>query len=74
MASILKMIEKMKNQPRGIRYEEAAKVLTHYGYILIRTRGSHRHFRHDSGELITIKEENPLKISYVADILSRIRV
>lgn len=62
----------MKTQPRGIRYEEAVKVLNYFGYILVRTRGSHRHFRNDSGDLITIKYETPLKISYVNDILSRI--
>lgn len=72
MASVESIIEKMKTQPRGIRYSEAAKVLTYFGYILIRKKGSHRHFRNDAGDLITVKEENPLKISYVNDILYRI--
>lgn len=62
----------MKNRPRDIRYEEAAKVLNYFGYILVRKKGSHRHFRNDSGNLITIKEEDPLKISYITDILGRI--
>lgn len=72
MASVEKIIEKMKSQPRGVRYVEAVKVLSHYGYILIRKKGSHRHFRNDAGDLVVIKEENPLKISYIEDILSRI--
>lgn len=72
MAIIEKIIEKMKNQPRGIRYSDAAKVLNYFGYILVRKRGSHRYFRNDAGDLVVIKEENPLKISYVEDILNRI--
>ncbi|OIJ09349.1 hypothetical protein BKP35_16915 [Anaerobacillus arseniciselenatis] len=62
----------MKTQPRGIRYADAAKVLNHFGYILVRKKGSHRHFRNDAGDLIVLKEENPLKISYIEDCLSRI--
>lgn len=72
MASVEKIIEKMKIQPRGIRYVDAAKVLNHFGYILVREKGSHRHFRNDAGELVVLKEESPLKISYIEDILSRI--
>ena len=60
----------MKNQPRGIRLEEAEKVLTAFGYHFKRQRGSHRHYLNDNGDLITLKE--PLKISYVNEILERI--
>ncbi|MFB9278735.1 type II toxin-antitoxin system HicA family toxin [Cohnella cellulosilytica] len=63
----------MKNQPHNIRYPEAAKVLEHYGFELVRQNGSHRHFRTSEGALITIKEEKPtIKRAYVEDILSRI--
>ncbi|WP_407267741.1 type II toxin-antitoxin system HicA family toxin [Radiobacillus sp. PE A8.2] len=72
MTSIYKIISKMKQQPRGISYSDAAKVLVYYGYVLVRKRGSHRYFRNDAGELIMIKEKNPLKISYVNEILERI--
>jgi len=70
MPSVEKLIEKMKNQPRGIRLEEAEKVLTAFGYHFKRQRGSHRHYLNDNGDLITLKE--PLKISYVNEILERI--
>ncbi|MFS0862019.1 type II toxin-antitoxin system HicA family toxin [Fredinandcohnia sp. 179-A 10B2 NHS] len=72
MASVEKIIEKMKTQPRGIRYPDAAKVLNHFGYILVRKKGSHRHFRNDAGDIVVLKEESPLKISYTEDILRRI--
>lgn len=73
MPRIEKLVEKMKNQPHNIRYPEAVKVLEHYGYQLVRTNGSHRHFRNSTGDLITIKEDRPtIKRVYVEDVLSRI--
>ena len=70
MGAVEKIIEKMKNQPRGIRLEEAEKVLAAYGYDFKRQRGSHRHYLNSAGDLITLK--NPLKISYIKEILERI--
>ncbi|MDR1703252.1 MAG: type II toxin-antitoxin system HicA family toxin [Clostridiales bacterium] len=72
MAGVDKIVEKMKTQPKGIRFDEGAKVLEHYGYHHVRTNGSHYHFRNQAGDLTTIKYSNPLKISYVTDILTRI--
>jgi len=68
--SVEKIIEKMKNQPRGIRLAEAEKVLAAYGYHFDRHRGSHRYYINDDGDLIMLKE--PLKISYIAELLERI--
>ncbi|MCL2204151.1 MAG: type II toxin-antitoxin system HicA family toxin [Defluviitaleaceae bacterium] len=72
MPSIAKIIEKMKHQPNGIRYEEAAKVLEYHGYNHVRTKGSHRHFRNANGELTTVQYGNPIDKAYVRDILQRI--
>jgi len=68
--SVEKIIEKMKNQPRGIRLEEAEKVLSAYGYSFARQRGSHRYYINNQGDLIMLKE--PLKISYITELLERI--
>jgi len=72
MAGVDKIIEKMVNQPNGIRMSDAAKVLGAYGYVFSRQKGSHCHFINAKGDVITIKEENPLKAVYVQDILIRI--
>jgi predicted RNA binding protein YcfA (HicA-like mRNA interferase family) len=72
MASVSKIVEKMKNQPNGIRMSEADKVLTANGYKFSRQKGSHCHYINATGDVITIKEDNPLKAAYVKDILSRI--
>lgn len=71
--SIEKIIRKMKQQPNGIRPEDADKVLHAFGYKSVRQKGSHKHYLNEkSGDLITIKQENPLKKAYVVDILKRI--
>ncbi|MDO5574421.1 MAG: type II toxin-antitoxin system HicA family toxin [bacterium] len=73
MASVDKIIDKMKRQPNGIRPEEADKVLQHYGYEPVRQKGSHKQYLNKkTGDVVTIKQENPLKKAYVVDILNRI--
>lgn len=73
MPSVEKIIEKMKRQPNGIRPEEADKVLNAYSYEGVRQKGSHKQYLNkETGDLITIKQETPLKKAYVVDILRRI--
>ena len=68
-----KIIQKMKQQPNGIRFEELKKVLVFYGYTMkSKTGTSHRNFINSKGDVITIKYENPLKAVYVKDVLKRI--
>jgi len=73
MASVKKLVEKMTNQPNGIRFDEAEKVLNYYGYKNVRTKGSHHQFRNGSGDLTTVQYGNPIDKSYVKDILERIQ-
>jgi predicted RNA binding protein YcfA (HicA-like mRNA interferase family) len=73
MASIEKIIQKMKNQPTGISLQEAARVLESKGYHFARQRGSHCHYINDSGDVISIAAKTPaIKRAYVAAILQRI--
>ena len=73
MPNVKKLIEKMKQQPNGMRPEEIDKVLAAYGYIPARQKGSHKHYlNNETGDLITIKQENPLKKAYILDVLNRI--
>lgn len=72
MAGVEKIIEKMKNRPNGIKFSEIVKVLEYHGYIMVRVRGSHHHFRNKDGDVITIPKHNPVKAVYVKDVLRRI--
>lgn len=44
MPTVKKLIDKMKQQPNGIRPEEAEKVLESHGYVPARQKGSHKHY------------------------------
>uniref|UniRef100_UPI004057A971 type II toxin-antitoxin system HicA family toxin n=1 Tax=Acetatifactor sp. TaxID=1872090 RepID=UPI004057A971 len=73
MSSVDKIVEKMKRQPNGIRADEADKVLMAYNYEPVRQKGSHKQYLNKAtGDLVTVKQENPLKKVYVVDILKRI--
>ena len=73
MSKTEKIIEKMRRQPNGIRLEEAEKVLKAYGYELVRQKGSHgQYLNRSTGDVITIKQESPLKKAYIMAIIFRI--
>ncbi|MCL2603077.1 MAG: type II toxin-antitoxin system HicA family toxin [Defluviitaleaceae bacterium] len=73
MASVTKIVDKMKRQPNGIRMEEADTVLTHSGYRFDRQKGSHRQYINNNGDVLTIVERKPtIKSFYVKEILNRI--
>ncbi|GHU85596.1 hypothetical protein FACS1894198_3740 [Clostridia bacterium] len=72
MVDVSKLIDKMVRRPNGVRMADAHKVLTSCGYCFSRQKGSHRHYINPSGDVITIKDETPLKAVYVKDILSRV--
>ena len=73
MPNVEKILQKMKRQPNGVRLEEADKVLKAHGYECVRQKGSHKQYLNKAtGDLITIKQENPLKKAYIMDILYRI--
>jgi len=73
MADIEKLIEKMRNQPNGISFQEAKKVLEARGFIFIRRKSSHCSFRNGSGDVITIVDKKKaIKKTYVESILERI--
>lgn len=73
MPNVKKLIDKMNQQPNGVRPEEVEKVLGAYGYIPVRQKGSHKQYLNkETGDVITIKQENPLKKVYVMDVLNRL--
>lgn len=74
MSKVEKIIFKMKQKPNGIRFVEIQKVLEANGYVMKKTTGtSHRQFINKTGDVITIKYENPLKAVYVKDVLRLIK-
>ena len=72
MPTVEAIVSKMKTRPADIRFEEAERVLEHYWYKLLRTKGSHSQFGNSVGELPTIPRHSRIKAVYVKEILKRI--
>ena len=63
----------MKDQPHGISYAEAERVLAAHDYHFLRRKSSHCSFRNTSGDVITIVDrKDAIKKVYVIEILNRI--
>ena len=74
MASVAKIIDKMRRQPKGIRFDEAERVLNYIGYKTgnRKGKGSHRVFRNESGDHLSVPYANPIDKAYVEQIVNRI--
>ena len=73
-----KLIEKMRNSPRNIRFGEVNALLRYEGFVLFNKRGSHRTYHRGDGNLITIvvphggrKTCNPSDIKKLLTILGQ---
>lgn len=70
MSNIEKLIEKMKNQPHGIKFSEIEKILNYMNFYETRQKGSHKRFKNDiTNETLTLPVQNPLKAIYIKQIL-----
>ena len=75
MASVDKIVDKMKRQPNGISPNEAEKVLVYYGYRFDRQNGSHKTYVNSDGDILTVPKKRPtIKPIYVKQILGKIEV
>lgn len=65
---IKKSIQKLMRLPTEMRFSEAKMVLEHFGYRLVRSKGSH--FRFDSGKdnLTITCHSGKIKRVYILDI------
>ena len=73
MASVDKIVDKMKRQPNAITPDEAGAVLDYYGYKFDRQNGSHKTYVNKAGDIQTIPKKRPtIKPVYVKQILNKI--
>ena len=54
-----KLLEELRNNPRGVRFEELEKLLYWYGFDLDTVRGSHHTYYRDGCPPITIIRRKP---------------
>ena len=73
MASVEKIIEKMRSQPAGVRFEEADRVLAAKGFRMDRQRGSHCQYVAADGARFSLPCKSPIKKVYAGLILDLIK-
>ncbi len=67
LSKLKKLLEKIRNSPRQVRFEEIDKILLHYGFAKRQPRGVSSHYTYKLGGVrVTIPFEQPhIKLSYV---------
>lgn len=67
-----KTLVKMRDNPRGVRFEELRKVLEWYGFELKRVRGSHYAFVRGHQNLIVARRTPHVRSYIVKQVLQAI--
>lgn len=72
MSKFDKLLQRIKNLDKNLRFEEVKKVLEAYGYVMTapNSGSSHYTFRKKGCTPITVPKHKPIKIIYVQMIKS----
>lgn len=68
MGRIEKLVDKVKRNPKNIRFEELCNVLNHKGYDIINVKGSHYSFSNGEKTLTIVKPHGGHKFCHVMDV------
>lgn len=72
MATKDKLLKKITNNPKNVKFEELKKLLVWYEYLHVSTSGSHYKFKKD-GMSIVVPYKKPIKEIYVKQILQLLK-
>lgn len=74
MSKRKKRLEKIRQNPKNVSFEELRKVLEDFGFELVRSKGSHHAFKHELvGDLFVVPYRRPfIKVVYVVEALDLI--
>ena len=67
MSQFDKLLQRIRNLDKGMRFDELRKILEYYGYTMSGPSGgsSHKTFRKPGAMPITIPQHEPIKRAYV---------
>jgi len=70
MSQFDKLLQRIRNLDKNLRFEELQRVLEYYGYRMSGPAGgsSHKTFRKPGKAPVTIPQHNPIKRAYVEDV------
>jgi predicted RNA binding protein YcfA (HicA-like mRNA interferase family) len=63
-----KLLEKIKTNPKNVRFEELCRVLVERGYEMVNTKGSHYSFSNGKKTLTIVKPHGGNKFCHVLDV------
>ena len=62
MGKLEKLIQQFLNNPPEVRFEDVRYSLEAFGFVEIRSRGSHHSFRNESGQKVVIPKKGGQKV------------
>jgi predicted RNA binding protein YcfA (HicA-like mRNA interferase family) len=65
MSKLKKLIQQFLEQPPEVRFEDVRYLLTAFGFIEVRSKGSHHSFRNAEGKIITVPKKGGQKVKGV---------
>ena len=73
MGKAEKLLEKIRTNPKNVRFEELCKVLKGKGYDTINIKGSHYSFSNGEKTITVVKPHGGHKFCHVLDVKEVIR-
>ncbi len=68
MGKAEKLLDKIKTNPKNVRFEELCKVLKNKGYDIINVKGSHYAFSNGMTTITIVKPHGGKKFCHVLDV------
>jgi predicted RNA binding protein YcfA (HicA-like mRNA interferase family) len=69
-----KLRRKLRSNPKGAKFNELETLLTHFGFTLVRVKGSHHFFQYRQGQVKAIVvvpvHGDQVKVQYVKDAVA----
>jgi len=67
LSKLKKLLERIRNNPKNVRFEELDKILIHYGFTKRQSSGGSSHYYYTKGEkLLSVPFHKPhIKVIYV---------
>jgi predicted RNA binding protein YcfA (HicA-like mRNA interferase family) len=71
VSKLEKLLEKLQNQPPEARFSEIHWLLAEFGFLEVRSKGSHHHFKNSSGKIISVPKQKgkTVKLVYIKLVL-----
>lgn len=65
-----KLLRRLLDEPKDLRFEELEKIILWCGYVHDRTKGSHAHYSRDGYPPLTIPIKSPVKSYLIKQVLN----